>query len=59
MDESATDKKRVVDVKKWNVVAMWRWNVDVENCAICKNAISDMCVDCHANAGTADECKIV
>ena len=54
------EKKKMVEVKKWNVVAMWHWNIEVENCAICKNQISDLCVDCHANSASAsdNECQV-
>lgn len=34
------------EVKKWNAVAMWGWDLDIENCAICRTHISDPCIDC-------------
>merc|ERR1711972_936772 len=32
------DKKRF-EVKKWNAVALWAWDIVVDNCAICRNHI--------------------
>ena len=29
------DKKRF-EVKKWNAVALWAWDIVVDNCAICR-----------------------
>ena len=25
------------EIKKWNAVTLWAWDVHVDNCAICKN----------------------
>jgi hypothetical protein len=36
------DKKRF-EVKKWNAVALWSWDIVVDNCAICRNHIMDLC----------------
>jgi E3 ubiquitin-protein ligase RBX1 len=48
-----------VEVKKWSVVAMWRWDVQVENCAICRNQINDLCVECQANsAPDTEDCNV-
>lgn len=38
-----------IEVKQWNAVALWSWNVAVENCAICKNSINETCLECQAN----------
>lgn len=39
----AGDKKRF-EVKKWNAVALWAWDIVVDNCAICRNHIMDLCM---------------
>ena len=39
---STTEKKRF-EVKKWNAVALWAWDIVVDNCAICRNHIMDLC----------------
>lgn len=31
------------EVKKWNAVALWSWDIVVESCAICRNHIMDLC----------------
>ncbi|KAJ9105298.1 RING-box protein 1 [Naganishia friedmannii] len=36
-------------VKKWNAVALWAWDIVVDNCAICRNHIMDHCIECQAN----------
>ena len=41
----ATTQKRF-EVRKWNAVALWAWDIHVDNCAICRNHIMEPCVDC-------------
>ncbi|OEL25275.1 RING-box protein 1A [Dichanthelium oligosanthes] len=36
------------EIKKWNAVALWAWDIVVDNCAICRNHIMDLCVCNHA-----------
>ena len=38
MEVDVPDKKRF-EVKKWNAVALWAWDIVVDNCAICRNHI--------------------
>jgi len=38
VDNPPSDKKRF-EVKKWNAVALWAWDIVVDNCAICRNHI--------------------
>ncbi|EDW86435.1 uncharacterized protein Dwil_GK18099 [Drosophila willistoni] len=51
--------KRFV-VKKWNAVALWAWDIAVDNCAICRNHIMDLCIECQAtqNLNSFDECTV-
>ncbi len=37
------------EVKKWNACALWAWDIVVDNCAICRNHIMDLCIECQAN----------
>ena len=31
------EEERMFTMKKWNAVAMWRWDVECDTCAICRN----------------------
>ena len=42
-------EKKKFEVKKWNAVALWAWDIVVDNCAICRNHIMDLCIECQAN----------
>lgn len=33
-------------------MALWSWDIQVDNCAICRNHIMDLCIECQANQGT-------
>jgi RING-box protein 1 len=41
--EAGTEGKKRFEVKKWNAVALWAWDIVVDNCAICRNHIMDLC----------------
>ncbi|EDW04252.1 RING-box protein 1 [Drosophila grimshawi] len=53
-------KKKRFTVKRWNSVAMWAWDIAVDTCAICRNSIMDLCIECQADPNQNDfgECTV-
>ncbi len=45
--DAGSDGKKRFEVKKWNAVALWAWDIVVDNCAICRNHIMDLCSSHH------------
>ncbi|BAF09796.2 Os02g0708300 [Oryza sativa Japonica Group] len=40
---SGAKKGKRFEIKKWNAVSLWAWDIVVDNCAICRNHIMDLC----------------
>ncbi|KAK7207079.1 putative RING-box protein 1A [Myxozyma melibiosi] len=51
------EKKRF-EVRKWNAVALWAWDIVVDNCAICRNHLMEPCIECQANQGNGEQCMV-
>lgn len=51
-------KKQRFEVKKWTAVAFWLWDIQVENCAICRNHLMEPCIECQPNTinNSQDKC---
>ncbi|EDW02722.1 RING-box protein 1 [Drosophila grimshawi] len=47
-------------LKKWHGVALWEWDIVVDNCAICRNHVMDPCIECQANhyADNGNDCVV-
>ena len=45
----AVHGRKRFEVKKWSAVALWAWDITVDICAICRNHIMDLCIECQAN----------
>lgn len=33
------------EIKKWNAVTMWSWNISAEHCAICRNTLHEPSIE--------------
>ena len=51
------NSKKRFEVKKWNAVALWAWDIVVDNCAICRNHIMDLCIECQAKTRLLQQAK--
>ena len=48
------------EIKKWNAVATWAWDIRMDVCAICRNSLQLPCLECTANqmASQQESCTI-
>ena len=43
------------EIKKWNAVTMWSWNILTDTCAICRNPLNTPSIEYQANPSPANE----
>ena len=59
MQIESEDKPKFT-ILKWNAVAVWSWSSQIENCSICKQLLTEMCLVCgENNASDAEACQPV
>ena len=46
---------RIRRVQKWNVVAVWSWNLVTDTCAICRNNLHEPSIEYQASQGIIDD----
>lgn len=54
--EPKKEEKPLFTLKKWNAVAVWSWSTNIENCAICKHYLSELCPSCNDNSDENKKC---
>ncbi len=42
-------------VQKWNVVAVWSWNLVTDTCAICRNNLHEPSIEYQASQGIIED----
>ena len=50
--QDGDQQQRRFEIKKWNAVALWSWDIHVDICAICRNHIMDLCLECQNSNNT-------
>ncbi|KAK4535528.1 hypothetical protein CDCA_CDCA05G1553 [Cyanidium caldarium] len=60
VESTSNAPQKRFEVKKWNAVAAWSWDLRVDNCAICRNHIMDLCLECQASTAevSTENCTV-
>lgn len=47
-------------LRKWNATALWQWDIQLDNCAICRNEVTAQCIECQADpkGNDVENCKL-
>ncbi|RWS02732.1 enhancer of rudimentary-like protein [Dinothrombium tinctorium] len=56
--DDSSKKGKLFQLKKWNFVSMWSWDVVSDTCAICRVYVMDACLRCQAD-NKQDDCVVV
>ena len=52
-------EKPEMKILQWNAVALWSWATTIENCAICKELLSDPCPLCMEDSDIEESEEMV
>ncbi|XP_029648329.2 RING-box protein 2-like [Octopus bimaculoides] len=47
VDKDGPKPERMFTLKKWNLVAMWSWDVECDTCAICRVQVMVVWGECN------------
>jgi len=54
MTDAASTAPRF-EIKKWNAVCMWSWDICADTCAICRNSLNEPSIEYQANPSPNNE----
>mmetsp|Transcript_22756 Transcript_22756/g.51317 ORF Transcript_22756/g.51317 Transcript_22756/m.51317 type:complete len:124 (+) Transcript_22756:121-492(+) len=43
------------EIRKWNAVCMWSWDITQDTCAICRNSLNEPSIEYQANPSPNNE----
>ncbi|GLJ23593.1 hypothetical protein SUGI_0446810 [Cryptomeria japonica] len=57
---SSSLKPEHFEIKQWNAVAFWAWELVSESCPFCRNLLGEACISCQVSSGssTREECIV-
>ena len=44
-DEAVSSSGPRFEIKKWNAVTMWSWDICADTCAICRNSLNEPSIE--------------
>jgi E3 ubiquitin-protein ligase RBX1 len=54
-DKSKATSAPRFEIKKWNAVAMWSWDICADTCAICRNSLNEPSIEYQANPSPTND----
>ncbi|KAL6947763.1 hypothetical protein ACO0RG_000349 [Hanseniaspora osmophila] len=51
-DQQQQEGEKRFTIKKWTAVGFWSWDMEVEDCPICRNHLMEPCISCQQNSMT-------